>query len=53
VGFTAIRLSFTLKTSATAEEVADLVSTTERYCVVLQTLTRAPGITVGFEAGAA
>jgi uncharacterized OsmC-like protein len=47
VGFTAIRLHFDLTTSATPEEVADLVSMTERYCVVLQTLIRTPTITVG------
>lgn len=53
VGFTAIRLHFDLTTSATPEEVADLVSTTERYCVVLQTLAGTPRITVGSEAGSA
>ena len=53
VGFTAIRLHFDLTTSATTEEVADLVSTTERYCVVLQTLAGTPRITVGLEAGSA
>ena len=46
VGFTAIRLNFDLRTSATAEEVADLVSTTERYCVVLQTVSGSPKVTV-------
>jgi len=46
VGFTAIRLNFDLRTSATPEEVADLVSTTERYCVVLQTLVQGPQISV-------
>lgn len=46
VGFTAIRLNFDLRTSAAPEEVADLVSTTERYCVVLQTLSGSPKITV-------
>ena len=49
VGFTSIRLSFDLRTSATPEEVADLVTTTERYCVVLQTLVRSPKITVTSE----
>jgi len=53
VGFTAIRLHFDLTTSATPEEVADLVSTTERYCVVQQTLAGTPRITVGSEAGSA
>src|SRR5579883_3295174 len=52
VGFTAIRLNFDLlTTSARSGEIADLVSTTERYCVVLQTLARAPNITVTSEAG--
>src|ERR1700677_4859606 len=53
VGFTAIRLHFDLTTSSTPEEVADLVSTTERYCVVLQTLAGTPKITVGSKAGSA
>jgi uncharacterized OsmC-like protein len=53
VGFTAIRLHLDLKTSATPEEVADLVSTTEHYCVVLQTLVGTPRITVGSEADSA
>jgi uncharacterized OsmC-like protein len=53
VGFTDIRLLFDLKTSATPEEVADLVSTTERYCVVLQTLAGTPRIAVGSETGSA
>ena len=51
VGFTAIRLRFDLIASATPEEVAELISTTERDCVVLQTLTSAPRITVGTQAG--
>jgi uncharacterized OsmC-like protein len=46
VGFTAIRLNFDLRTSASPEEIADLVSTTERYCVVLQTLSGSPRITL-------
>lgn len=47
VGFRAIRLHFDLETPATAEEVADLLATTERYCVVLQTLSSPPELTVG------
>jgi uncharacterized OsmC-like protein len=39
VGFRAIRLRFELDTPADADEVAKLVATTERYCVVLQTIT--------------
>jgi uncharacterized OsmC-like protein len=46
VGFTDIRLHFELRTAATAEEVDDLISTTERYCVVFQTLSSPPTITV-------
>jgi uncharacterized OsmC-like protein len=38
VGFTAIRLSFELDTSASAEQLALLARLTERYCVVYQTL---------------
>jgi uncharacterized OsmC-like protein len=53
VGFTDIRLHFDLRTSATPEEVVELVSTTERYCVVLQTLVGSPRITVDSEAVAA
>lgn len=40
VGFRAIRLFFDLDTAdASAEEVERLLTTTERYCVVLQTIT--------------
>ena len=46
VGFTAIRLSFDLTSSASEDELHALVETTERYCVVLQTLTRSPDIEV-------
>ena len=49
VGFTAIRLQFDLQTSATPDQVTDLVSTTERYCVVLQTLLGSPTVTVASE----
>lgn len=44
VGFTKIRLGFVLRTSASAEEVADLVAATEQYCVVLQSLMHSPEI---------
>ena len=40
VGFRAIRLFFDLDTGdASAEDVDKLLATTERYCVVLQTIT--------------
>ena len=46
VGFTAIRLVFDLTTSVPKEELNALIHTTERCCVVLQTLTRSPVIEV-------
>ena len=39
VGFRAIRLEFQLESDATEEQLATLLRLTERYCVVLQTLT--------------
>jgi uncharacterized OsmC-like protein len=51
VGFGAIRISFDLVTSASEEEVATLVSATERYCVVLQTLASSPRLSVEYQAG--
>jgi uncharacterized OsmC-like protein len=38
VGFRAIRLHFELESEASAEEIEALLSMTERYCVVLQTI---------------
>jgi uncharacterized OsmC-like protein len=46
VGFTSIRLSFDLTSSASEDELNALIETTERYCVVLQTLTRSPELQV-------
>jgi uncharacterized OsmC-like protein len=47
VGFAALRLAFSLDApEATPEQLASLVEKTERYCVVLQTLSRPPAITV-------
>jgi uncharacterized OsmC-like protein len=46
VGFQAIRLQFELATDAPAELVTKLISLTERYCVVYQTLKSAPAIAV-------
>lgn len=39
VGFRAIRLHFELASDADEEQIATLVRLTERYCVVLQTLS--------------
>lgn len=50
VGFTAIRLSFELDTDATAEQLDTLLRLTERYCVVYQTLARAPALSTGLTA---
>src|SRR4029077_10565992 len=41
VGFTAIRLAFELDIDATAGQLDTLLRLTERYCVVLQSLTSA------------
>jgi uncharacterized OsmC-like protein len=40
VGFRDVRLRFELDTSADDEQLAALLKLTERYCVVLQTITR-------------
>ena len=44
VGFRDIRLAFDLESEASDEDLDALVATTERYCVVLQTLRNAPPI---------
>jgi uncharacterized OsmC-like protein len=46
VGFKTIRLSFELDTDADSEQLQTLMKLTERYCVVLQTLTRSPDFSV-------
>ncbi len=46
VGFQSIRLRFVLDTDATPEQLATLQRLTERYCVVLQSLTTPPRIQV-------
>jgi len=46
VGFQKIRLEFDLDADANEEQLASLVRLTKRYCVVYQTLNRAPGIEV-------
>ncbi len=42
VGFTAIRVTFDLDSDAGDDELATLLRLTERYCVVLQTLSHSP-----------
>jgi uncharacterized OsmC-like protein len=46
VGFQRIRLQFDLDTDAPEDQVATLVTLTERYCVVFQTLRQSPQINV-------
>jgi uncharacterized OsmC-like protein len=50
VGFRDIRLNFELDTDAPADQVETLLRLTERYCVVYQTLRKAPPIAVGVAA---
>jgi len=46
VGFAAIRLRFDLDTDADDDQLDTLLRLTERYCVVLQTITSAPRVAV-------
>ena len=46
VGFSSIRLTFDLDTAASAEQVQTLIRLTERYCVVFQTLTHPPELSM-------
>ena len=53
VGFRSIRLSFDLDTDAEQATVAELLATTEKYCVVLQTLRSALHVETVLEQSAA
>ena len=46
VGFKSIRLHFDLESDAGQEQLATLINLTERYCVVFQTLSDTPAISV-------
>ena len=46
VGFVEIRLQFVLDMDAEQNEVDKLIQLTERYCVVLQTISKAPNVSV-------
>ncbi len=48
VGFKAIRLKFDLDSDADKEQLTSLIRLTERYCVVYQTLTSKPNITISY-----
>ena len=52
VGFTALRLSFDLDTSASPEQLDTLLKLTERYCVVYQTLAQPVQLTTVMSASA-
>lgn len=49
VGFREIRLSFDLDTDASDEQLESLYKLTERYCVVYQTLMKAPEIKISHQ----
>jgi uncharacterized OsmC-like protein len=49
VGFREIRVRFDLDSDADDEQLDKLLELTERYCVVLQTIARAPAISVARE----
>jgi uncharacterized OsmC-like protein len=49
VGFSAIRLSFALKTDADSEQLDTLLKLTERYCVVFQTIASPPQLSATLE----
>jgi uncharacterized OsmC-like protein len=46
VGFRSVRLIFDLESDASAEQLDELIATTERYCVVLQSLASPPELSV-------
>jgi len=46
VGFRSIRLLFDLESTASKEDLDALIATTERYCVVYQTLASSPPMEV-------
>jgi len=50
VGFSDIRLSFSLRSQADPDELDAVVKATERYCVVLQTLAQPPRLTLSHTA---
>lgn len=48
VGFRDIRLIFELDSDAPDDQIDQLLKLTERYCVVLQTLSTGPSLSVGW-----
>jgi uncharacterized OsmC-like protein len=50
VGFKAIRLAFDLDCDEPPERIASLTKLTERYCVIYQSLTNPPPLSLGIKA---
>ncbi len=50
VGFRSIRLDFDLETDASEDDLATLLKLTERYCVVFQTISTPPELSVAAKA---
>ena len=48
VGFQSVRLHFNLESDADQDQLDSLIRLTERYCVVYQTLSSAPGISITY-----
>lgn len=48
VGFSNIRLTFDLDTDAEQEQIDTLIKLTERYCVVFQSISNTPEMTVSY-----
>jgi uncharacterized OsmC-like protein len=48
VGFRNVKVTFTLDTDASEEQLASLIKLTERYCVVYQTLKNSPDMKVSY-----
>ena len=48
VGFKDIRLTFDLDTDADEDQIATLIKLTERYCVVFQSISNTPEMTVSY-----
>jgi len=49
VGFKNIRLSFTLTSDADEEQLNSLIKLTERYCVIFQSLSQPPELSVTYQ----
>lgn len=48
VGFQSIKLIFNIKSDATEEQLSTLLRLTERYCVVYQTLSHSPELSMSY-----